>query len=103
MLYFIMLALIEWIFGKHIDPVTSPKFDSFSLAYMALIVFTVEFVITLKKDLSIFIKLMSFGSIFIISLVVFIIGFGFYALGTTHFEIVEPSVHNTYPRDSDIR
>ena len=103
MLYFIILALIEWIFGTHIDPVTSAKFDTFSLAYMALIVFAVEYVITLKKDLTIFIKLMTFGSIFIISLILFIIGFGFYALATTDFEIVGPSGVHTYPENSDVR
>lgn len=100
MLYFIMLAIIEWIGGHHIDPITSADFSRFSLSYMALIVFAVEFVITLKKDLSIFIKLMSFGSIFIISLILFIIGFGFYALGTTNFEVVGPSVPNTYLDDT---
>jgi len=92
MLYFITLALIEWIFRKHLDPILTADFGNFSLAYMALVVFAIEFVITLKKDLSIFIKLMSFGSIFIISLILFIIGFGFYALATTHFDIVGPSV-----------
>lgn len=85
MLYFIMLALIEWIFKTEITPVTTAKFDCFSLAYMAIIVFAVEFVITLKKDLSIFIKLVSFGSIFIISLILFIVGFGFYAFTNTDF------------------
>ena len=91
MLYFILLALIEWISGTHIEAITTADFGHFSLTYMALIVFAVEFTITLKKDLTIFIKLMSFGSFFIISLILFIIGFGFYALGSTHFEIISPS------------
>ncbi len=70
---------------------------------MALIVFVIEFVITLKKDLSIFIRLVSFGSIFIISLILFIIGFGFYAFATTDFEIVSGSVIPTFPTDSNLR
>jgi hypothetical protein len=55
---------------------------------MALIVFVVECVITSKKDLSIFIRLMSYGSIFIISLIVFIVGFGFYGLATTDYHLI---------------
>jgi len=100
MLYFLMLALIEWIGKKEMVPITSADFSHFSLSYMALIVFAVEFTITLKKDLTIFIKLMSFGSIFIISLILFIIGFGFYAIANTHFEIVGPSEPNTYVGDT---
>ena len=103
MLYFITLALIEWIFRTHIEAVTTADFSKFSLAYMALVVFAVEFTITLKKDLTIFIKLMSFGSIFIISLILFIIGFGFYALGTTHFEIVGPSEPPIFNPENDDR
>lgn len=52
---------------------------------MAIFVFVIEMVITNKKDLSIFIKLMSFGSIFIVSLILFIVGFGFYGIATTDY------------------
>lgn len=103
MLYFVLLALIEWIFRHRIEAVTSADFGSFSLAYMALVVFAIEFTITLKKDLTIFIKLMSFGSIFIIALILFIIGFGFYALATTHFEIVGPSTPTVFDPTTDTR
>ena len=85
MLYYIFLALIEWISGKHLDPVTTLNFSTFSLNYITLLVLAIELVITNKKDLSIFIRLMSYGSIFIISLILFIVGFGFYGLGTTDF------------------
>jgi hypothetical protein len=103
MLYFILLALIEWIGKTRLDVVTKADFSTFSLAYMALIVFAIEFVITLKKDLTIFIKLMSFGSFFIIALILFIIGFGFYALGSTHFDIVGSSTPNTFDPNTDVR
>jgi hypothetical protein len=49
-----------------------------------------ELLITSKKDLTIFIKLMSYGSIFIISLILFIIGFGFYGIGSTHYDVIGP-------------
>lgn len=50
-----------------------------------------ELIITAKKDLSIFIRLMTYGSAFIIALIVFIIGFGFYGVGTTHYDVLPPS------------
>ena len=50
-----------------------------------------ELVITAKKDLSIFIRLMTYGSAFIIALVLFIIGFGFYGIGTTNYEVLPTS------------
>lgn len=55
---------------------------------MAIIVFLMEVLITSKKDLSIFIRLMSYGSAFIMALIVFIIGFGFYGIASTHYEIM---------------
>jgi len=58
---------------------------------MSLLVFGIEMVITAKKDLSIFIRLMAYGSAFIMALILFIIGFGFYGFGSTHYEIVSPS------------
>lgn len=100
MLYFIMLALIEWIGKVELEIITDANFKQFSLSYMALIVFAVEFTITLKKDLTIFIKLMSVGSIFIISLILFIVGFGFYAVANTDFKIVGASVPNTFDGDT---
>jgi uncharacterized membrane protein YczE len=51
-------------------------------------VLAVELLITAKKDLSIFIRLMTYGSAFIMALIVFIIGFGFYGIGTTHYVVL---------------
>jgi hypothetical protein len=50
-----------------------------------------ELLITAKKDLSIFIRLMTYGSAFIIALVLFIIGFGFYGIGNTTYEFLPTS------------
>jgi hypothetical protein len=77
--------------GIDCTTVTSADFTVFSQAYITLIVLAVELLITAKKDLSIFIRLMTYGSAFIMALIVFIIGFGFYGLGTTHYEVLPPS------------
>jgi len=59
---------------------------------MAILVFVMEFIITAKKDLTIFIRLMTYGSAFIIALIVFILGFGFYGLATTDYTIADASM-----------
>jgi hypothetical protein len=84
MLYSLILALIEWIFKIHFNKTTN-DFSTFSLAYIAIAVFFLEFLITNKKDLTIFIKMISFGSAFIMSLMVFLVGFGFYGLSNTDY------------------
>jgi amino acid permease len=90
MLYYILLAILEWSHALPLDfkPITYAKFDTFSQAYVTIFVLAMELVITAKKDLSIFIRLMTYGSAFIIALIVFIIGFGFYGIGTTHYEFL---------------
>lgn len=104
MLYYIALALGDWILGKNFVPVNSADFSTFSLAYMAILVFAMECLITSKKDLSIFIRLMSYGSAFIMALIVFIIGFGFYGIATTHYEIKSPGEDILpYTKDDDTR
>ena len=100
MLYFLSLALLKWIFKIDLVPVTSADFSVYSLAYTAIFVFVLEFVITLKKDLSIFIRLISFGSIFIIAIILFIVGFGFYSFTNTHFVFVTPDVKPDFDPDN---
>jgi Transmembrane amino acid transporter protein len=103
MLYYIFLALADWVLAKNLVPVNEADFSQFSLAYMAILVFVMEFIITAKKDLSIFIRLMSFGSAFIIALIVFIIGFGFYGIATTDYNIVSPGTVVPPIRDNSAR
>ena len=87
MMYFLLLALLEWIFGKHIDPVLVASVNEFSLTYVVIFAFFMELLITSRKDLSIFIRLISFGSVFILLLNLLIFGTGFYGIATTNYEI----------------
>jgi amino acid permease len=97
MLYPIILALIEWIFRHPLPLITEARFDVFSQAYIAIIIFFIEVIIVCKRDLSIFIKVMSYGSFFIVALMLFIVGVGFYGMFNTHY-IVEstPTDKNTF-------
>lgn len=52
---------------------------------MSLVLFVVLVIICSKKDLAIFLKIGSFGVIFIIMLVVFIVAMGIIAFGHTDF------------------
>ena len=104
MLYYIALALADWMTGHDYTPVNSADFSTFSLAYMAILLFVMEAIITSKKDLSIFIRLMSFGSAFIIALIVFIVAFGFYGMATTTYKLAGPTdVIPPYTEDSKER
>jgi hypothetical protein len=90
MLYYIVLALLEWTHAIPYDfkPVTSADFTVFSQSYVTIFILAMELLITAKKDLSIFIRLMTYGSAFIIALILFILGFGFYGLGTSRYEML---------------
>ncbi len=105
MLYYIILAILQWTGAIKHDfiPVTDVNFGTFSQGYVTIFVFIMEIFITSKKDLSIFIRLMTYGSAFIIALILFIIGFGFYGVATTKYEIIPPSDPYTFNPDNNIR
>lgn len=71
-----------------------------------LLLLAIEIYITSKKDLSIFIKLVSFGTFFIVSLILFIIGYGIYGFSNTDYVISAThtyEVNNYYSEDTDVR
>jgi hypothetical protein len=58
----------------------------------------------MKKDLTIFIKIASYGSFFIISLILFIIGVGIYSTTNTNFEVLlTHTADNNFYSNSDPR
>ena len=100
LLYPIPIAIQSWVTGNNsIELNYDPDFDRFSPAYAAIIMFVVESLITSKKELGFFIKIVSYGAIFIISLIIFIICFGIYGLASTDFQIVDAPVIENYSTD----
>jgi hypothetical protein len=68
---------------------SGPKYlhlDTFSASYVALAMYVILVSVSMKKDLSIFIKLSSFGVVCVISLILFVVGFGFYSIGTSNYD-----------------
>lgn len=87
LLYPILLAIYSWISGN--EPVLdmTPSFTQFSPAYCALFLFVILVILCSKKDMQIFMKIGSFGVIFIIILMLFIIAVGVLAFTDTTFSI----------------
>lgn len=85
-LYLEIVAFINWA-GKDFESVETVDFGTFSQLYVALILFFFQAMIVVKKDLSIFIVLSSYGAYFIILSVLFIIAVGVYSFTNTTFEI----------------
>ncbi len=108
-------ALIFWIFGTELtlDTTTSgigetlaENFTHFSPSYCVLVLLIIEIYVTSRRDLSIFIKLVSFGTFFIVALILFIIGYGIYGFTNTEYQISMThsyEVNNNYSPDTDVR
>ena len=63
---------------------------------MSLFFFFIAFFITLKKDLTLIIKVTSYGSILILILAISITGIGIYSMSTTQYEFVSPTTDPNY-------
>jgi sodium-coupled neutral amino acid transporter 9 len=85
LMYPVLLAIYAWISGTDPELAMDPTFKKFSSSYCALFLFVVLVLICMKKDISIFLKIGSFGVIFIIILMIFIICVGVIAFTNTEF------------------
>jgi hypothetical protein len=83
----VALGIIEAVTGRHQEISLDFDLSGFSYTYTCMLVFIGLFLISLKKDLKIFIKINTFGALFIILIVLFIIVVGVYGLATTKYEI----------------
>ena len=87
-LYPIILAVMD-LCGAHTtyDPsnLFPPVFDKFSYTWTCVIIFFIIFAMTAPRDVSIYVKINSFGVVFIVIVVVFLIAMGCYSLTNTDY------------------
>ena len=88
-LYPMILAIFVWISGNKdgVDYKLTQSFEWFSSNYTAIFLFIVITMLCSKKDLKVFMKIGSFGVIFVVMLMIFIIYTGIYSLSDTDFTI----------------
>ena len=90
-LFPIIIALIKWILKKEVSLDTGLAFDRFSLFYTCIALTIILYPIVSKKDLSVFIKLNTFGVLFVCVILFFIFAYGFYSFTNTKFRISNES------------
>ena len=100
-LYPMLLAITVWISGNEATFKPDPTWSWFSSNYTAILIFVVITLICSKKDISIFMKIGSFGVIFVIMLMIFIIYTGIKALTNTNFSIGTMEESNNTDWNSD--
>lgn len=99
-----IFSLIAWIFRQQMEYVTEPHdFTHFSQTYCAIICFSIQVFICMKKDLSVFIRLMQYGSYFIITLMMLNVLIGIYGFTNTEYQILPPSNQSKPNVDDNLR
>ena len=82
-----LLAIYAWISGTTPPFDLDPSFTRFSPSYVGFMLFVILVIICNKKDINIFMRIGSFGVIFVVLLMIFIIATGVIALTDTEFSI----------------
>lgn len=72
--------------GKNVPIELAPDFTQFSYSYTCLVVFLYLFILTARRDMSIFIKINTFGVIFTMIIITFIITVGITGLRNCDYE-----------------
>ena len=81
-----LLAIYSWCTGTTAkNSSVDPSFTRFSTSYVSLVLFVVLVIICNKKDINIFMRIGSFGVIFVVLLMIFIIATGVVAFTDTKF------------------
>mmetsp|Transcript_5400 Transcript_5400/g.9077 ORF Transcript_5400/g.9077 Transcript_5400/m.9077 type:complete len:256 (-) Transcript_5400:765-1532(-) len=83
------------------DP-TFYDFNHFSASYIALAMYVILVSVSMRKDLSIFIKLSSVGVVCVITLILFVICIGIYSLTNSHYKI-ELSDNGSFQGSQDLQ
>jgi len=86
-LYPIILVIYVWISGANPVYQTKPTFSAFSTSYCAIGLFPILVWLCSKKDLKVFMKVGSFGIVFVVFLMLFIVTTGVISFGNTEFTV----------------
>ena len=86
-LYPDLLAIYAWISRSTPAFDLDPSFARFSPSYVSLVLFVILVIICNKKDISMFMRIGSFGVIFVVLLMIFIIATGVIAFTDTTFAV----------------
>lgn len=84
-LFPILLVIVELFTGNNREIDLKPDWGQFSYTWCCVIIYLLVFAMTALRDLQIFVKINSYGVIFITLVILFICGMGFYAFGNTEF------------------
>jgi len=101
-LFYVIGTKLIHISMPYIDPNTPPycHLDSFSASWIALLMYVLLVSASMKKDLTVFIRLSSIGVICVICLILFVIGFGVYSIVVTDYEFkLDPAKDEGYHPD----
>ena len=73
---------------EFLDPMEPPyaHFETFSDTYVAFLVFIILICIAMKKDLTIFLRISSFGAICVSALIIFVITYGVIGMSETKYQ-----------------
>lgn len=100
------MAFKGWFTGDKVVLLPASQtavFDQFSPAWAAILQFIFMLIVTNKRDLSIFIKIISYGAYFVSLLILTIVGFGIYSFTNTEFSFNAPEQPNFEDKTNDIR
>lgn len=78
--------------GDEIKYTTNIVFDQFNYSWTCIVVFVGVFLVTMRKDLAIFIKLNFLGAWMIFVVIIFILGFGIYGFTNTKYHFINGQI-----------
>ena len=80
-----LLFIVESFNGDNRTIDMAPDWSEFSYSWTCVIIFVLNFAVVAIRNLKIFVKINSFGVIFIMIVVLVICGIGCYSLGDTDY------------------
>ena len=82
------MALYCWAEGCEPPPLTDDiEFKRWSISWAAVVMFTIMQIIMLKRDISGIQRVTSFGALFVICIILFMVSMGVYGFATTPFDV----------------